>query len=175
MLLLALGLVTIVVLVVTNRGTEPHKTSIQQLQADLERNAVEELVVVGGNRVEGKYRGEHGHPSDTFVIPYTGPVQSNQLTPAVLERWALLMAQNKAKPLEARDDSGDFGKQLLTFLPWVFLLGVMWFLVARQMRQMGGGGVVQFGRSKARMHLKERSTVTFADVAGIEEAKEEVQ
>jgi cell division protease FtsH len=174
MLLLALGLVTIVVLVVTNRGPEPHKTSISQLHDDIMAERVEEVVVLSGTRVEGKYRPGHGYPSDTFVIPYTGPVQNNPLTPAMQDAWARKLLEQKGK-FEAREDSGDFGKQLLTFLPWVILLGFMWFLVARQMRQMGGGGVMQFGRSKARMHLKERSTVTFADVAGIEEAKEEVQ
>jgi cell division protease FtsH len=176
MLLLALGLVTIVVLVVTNRGKEPHETSVEQLSADIERGAVEELIVLGGNRVEGKYRGaDHGYPSDTFVIPYTGPIQgANQLTETVLTTWAKRLNEQKAV-FKSREDSGDFGKAMLNFLPWILVLGLMWFLVARQMRQMGGGGVMQFGRSKARMHLKERSTVTFADVAGIEEAKEEVQ
>ena len=47
------------------------------------------------------------------------------------------------------------------------MLFLFWFLVMRQMRGAGGQGVMQFGRSKARLHNKERSTVTFDDVAGI--------
>jgi hypothetical protein len=70
MLLLALGLITIVVLVVTNRGPEPVKTTIADLDNDIAEGKVDKLLIVGGNRVEGEYRGsDHGHKSNTFVVP----------------------------------------------------------------------------------------------------------
>ena len=177
MLLLALGLVTIVVLVVTNRGPEPVETTITELTKDILAGNVQKVVVIGGNKVEGEYRGaDHGHKSNTFVIPYTGPSigSGNPLDAETQKLWAVELDAKKGS-FKTREDTGDFGKQLLQFLPWVLLLGFLWFLMARQMRQMNGGSVMQFGRSKARMHLKERSNVTFSDVAGIEEAKEEVE
>src|SRR5688572_16693999 len=113
MLLLALGLITIVVLVVTNRGPEPVKTTIGELEQDIVNGHVDKLVIVGGNRVEGEYRGgDHGHKSSTFVIPYTGPVLNNPLTPELQRDWARLLKDKKAH-FETRDDSGDFGKQVL--------------------------------------------------------------
>ncbi|MCK4851168.1 MAG: AAA family ATPase, partial [Phycisphaerae bacterium] len=65
---------------------------------------------------------------------------------------------------------------LATMLPWILILGVVWFLVFRQMRgAAGGGGILgSFGRSRHRVVAKERTDITFQDVAGIEEAKEEV-
>ena len=52
----------------------------------------------------------------------------------------------------------------------------IWFFISRQMRSASGpGGVLSFGRSRARLAKKERVKVTFDDVAGIEDAKEEVQ
>jgi cell division protease FtsH len=61
-------------------------------------------------------------------------------------------------------------------LPWMFILVGIWFFVSRQMRAASGpGGVLSFGRSRARLAKKERVKVTFNDVAGIEDAKEEVQ
>src|SRR5262245_28619034 len=88
MLLLALGLVTIVVLVATNHGPAPVVTTIQELSEDIAHDRVEELYVIGGNKVEGKYRGaDHGHKSDTFVIEYTGPVLNNPLTAEITNTW----------------------------------------------------------------------------------------
>ncbi|KPJ59246.1 MAG: hypothetical protein AMS15_07130, partial [Planctomycetes bacterium DG_23] len=62
---------------------------------------------------------------------------------------------------------------------YVFILGLLlllfYFLFVRQMRSAGGGSVLSFGKSRARLVTKERAKVTFNDVAGIEEAKEEVR
>ncbi|MBU2738063.1 ATP-dependent zinc metalloprotease FtsH [Acidithiobacillus concretivorus] len=64
---------------------------------------------------------------------------------------------------------------LISWFPMLLLIGVWIFF----MRQMGGGGAggrgaMTFGRSKARMLTEENNKVTFADVAGVEEAKEEL-
>jgi cell division protease FtsH len=67
-----------------------------------------------------------------------------------------------------------------TFLPSLLLVGgsilLLWFLVFRRAGQggMGGGFLGSFGRSRHRMMTKEHTNVTFEDVAGIEEAKDEV-
>ena len=65
---------------------------------------------------------------------------------------------------------------LLSIAPWFLIIAFFWFFILRPMRQAGGsGGVLSFGRSRARMFNPEMTTVTFDDVAGIDEAKEEVQ
>jgi cell division protease FtsH len=62
------------------------------------------------------------------------------------------------------------------FMPWVLILAFIWFFFLRQLRASGGpGGVLSFGKSRATLVTKEKTRKTFADVAGIEEAKEEVQ
>ena len=61
---------------------------------------------------------------------------------------------------------------LSLLLPMLILLGVFWFLLSRM---QGGGGMMKFGKSKAKMVSKENPQVTFADVAGAEEAVEELQ
>jgi cell division protease FtsH len=67
-------------------------------------------------------------------------------------------------------------QMLLSTLPWLLLLLPIWYFVSRQMRAASGpGGVLSFGRSRARLAKKERVKVTFDDVAGIEEAKDEVK
>lgn len=60
-----------------------------------------------------------------------------------------------------------------TLLPVLFLVAIMFFMM--QQTQGGGSRVMQFGRSRARLHTDEKKKVTFADVAGVDEAKEELQ
>ena len=64
----------------------------------------------------------------------------------------------------------------LEILPTLIILvglGVLWFLFMKQAQ--GGGKVMNFGKSKARLHKDKKNEVTFADVAGLEEEKEELQ
>jgi cell division protease FtsH len=86
--------------------------------------------------------------------------------------------------LEKLEDSGievKFAKQHLWFymlLNWLFplllVVGFFYFFFIRNLRSGAGGMLMSFGRSKHRLHGKDRVKVTFEDVAGVEEAKEEV-
>ncbi len=66
-----------------------------------------------------------------------------------------------------------FWEVLISFLPWLFLLGFMVFIFMQM--QGGGNRVMQFGKSRAKMVGKEQPKVTFDDVAGLDEAKEELE
>ena len=72
-----------------------------------------------------------------------------------------------------------FVQLLLTLAPGILILAVLWFLIARGMRNASGGGpggmLGSFGKSRHRVTNKENIKITFGDVAGVEEAKEEVQ
>ncbi len=61
---------------------------------------------------------------------------------------------------------------LVTWGPFILFLG-LWFFLMRQM-QVGGNRALSFGKSKARMLTEDKKKITFADVAGVDEAKEEV-
>jgi len=65
---------------------------------------------------------------------------------------------------------------LVALLPWVLIFAFIWFFVFRQIRgASGGAGMLgNFGRSRHRVTSKEHSDITFVDVAGIDEAKEEL-
>ncbi|MBZ4655413.1 MAG: ATP-dependent metalloprotease ftsh [Peptococcaceae bacterium] len=62
---------------------------------------------------------------------------------------------------------------LSTLLPILLLVGVMFFMM--QQTQGGGSRVMQFGKSRARLHTDDKKRVTFADVAGADEVKEELE
>jgi len=75
---------------------------------------------------------------------------------------------------EAVDEPGMMNGLMFSMLPFLLIIGV-WIFFMRQMQGKGGGGAMGFGKSKARMLTEKQANVTFEDVAGIEEAKEELE
>ncbi len=75
------------------------------------------------------------------------------------------------------DYSGHYENKLLgTILTWILPLGIMFLIWRFAMKKMGPGmGVMSFSKSKAKLFAENETMVTFADVAGIDEAKEELQ
>lgn len=70
------------------------------------------------------------------------------------------------------DESPWYVAFLVTWGPFIVILG-LWLFFMRRM-QIGGGNALSFGKSRARMLTEERKKITFSDVAGIDEAREEV-
>jgi cell division protease FtsH len=76
--------------------------------------------------------------------------------------------------VQAPPSSGlSLGVILINILPWLLFIGI-WVYFMRQMQQGGGKGAMSFGRSRAKLLNEDQTKVTFGDVAGCDEAKEEV-
>jgi cell division protease FtsH len=75
------------------------------------------------------------------------------------------------------EPASPWASVLVTLIPFIIVLTLLWFLIARGLRSAAGGAggfLGNFGKSRHRTLSKEMTGVTFADVAGIDEAKEEV-
>jgi cell division protease FtsH len=68
----------------------------------------------------------------------------------------------------------NWGDLLWSVLPTLLFFAVLWFFMMRQM-QAGQKGIFSFGKSRAKLHVMDRPKTTFADVAGVDEAKQELQ
>ena len=91
--------------------------------------------------------------------------------------YALVDKLNKKNvKIVAKEQETSVFTYLFTIGPWIFLI-LFWFIFMRQMQGGGGGprGLFSFGKSKAKLLTDERPKVTFNDVAGADEAKEELQ
>jgi cell division protease FtsH len=85
-----------------------------------------------------------------------------------------LLANNVKFDIKPREEPSLLTSLLLSWAPMLLLIGV-WVYFMRQMQGGGKGGAFSFGKSKARMLDEANNSVTFADVAGCDEAKEEVK
>src|SRR5467141_999824 len=101
-----------------------------------------------------------------------------------VERFTLMLAADpdnawiqtlmtKRVDVRAREPGQSFGVVLLTFLPYLLIFGLVIFML-RQMQQ-GGNRAFAFGKSKAKLLAGDTPKVTFADVAGCDEAKQELE
>jgi len=86
----------------------------------------------------------------------------------------LARLEAKGVVIAAQEEGVNWTTVLLGFAPWLLLLVFFWLFMFRQM-QSGPRGIFSFGKSRARLLSEDRPKVTFHDVAGAEEAKEELQ
>jgi len=139
-------------------GQKDTEVNFSQFMSDVDQGNVHE-VTVDGMQLRGKHRdGSAFHTT----VPANYPEMIKEL-------------QSKGVVMTFRDaNSGSWPLQLLGTWAPLILLGALWFFMIRQM-QTGGNKALSFGKSRARLLSMQQKKVTFKDVAGVEEAKEELR
>ncbi|MBA3387703.1 MAG: ATP-dependent metallopeptidase FtsH/Yme1/Tma family protein [Chthoniobacterales bacterium] len=138
--------------------------------------------VVADNKYPLQIVVEDGRPTQTLRGAYLK--QGAGANPAQQVAFRTTIYANVAKNLEDRlaaagvpfafrMDSNLMAQTLIGFAPIALFLVVLYFLFRQQIR-MAGKGALNFGKSKARMLARDKNKITFKDVAGVEEAKDEV-
>ena len=117
-------------------------------------------VSVGDAHITGKLK--NGTAFTTVPIP-----NDTTLTP-------LLMSNGVKASGKAAEEPNMLMYILVQALPFVLILGVAFFAL-KQVQKGGGGGAMGFGKSKAKLLTEKQGRVTFADVAGIDEARDELE
>ena len=133
------------------------KISFTEFVQSVDSGQVKE-VTISGNEVRGVFREGSGLRT---MIPINYP-----------DIYKLL--QDKGVNIKIEEiNSGNWVSILINASPFI-LLFAFWIFMMRQM-QAGGNKALSFGKSRARLHSSQQKKVTFKDVAGVEEAKEELQ
>ena len=152
---------------VSSHSEPPRAVAFTEFVTDIQEGRVTE-VTVRTQDATGHYRyrvrsadGERSdaQPRETFGI------LSDQVNQMLMSSGARVEYQPKEENILAG--------ALLTWLPMLFLLGIFFFFM-RQL-QASGGKAMSFGKSKARLLNESQNKVTFADVAGIDEAKDDCE
>jgi cell division protease FtsH len=112
----------------------------------------------------------------TDILAVTSDDRKIRTTATYLDRGLIgdLIANNVKFDVKPREEGSLLMTLLVSWGPMLLLIGV-WVYFMRQMQGGGKGGAFSFGKSKARLLDENTNTVTFADVAGCDEAKEEVK
>jgi cell division protease FtsH len=148
-----------------NQVAGPEEIKISEFVVNIEEGLYSE-VVLGKNTLQAKARlAADGASEGSFdhIANYVEGFEA-ELT-ATLDRNGVPWSTDPEPP--------GFWSVLIGFLPWLFLLGFMVFIFMQM--QGGGNRVMQFGKSRAKLVGKEHPKITFADVAGLIEAKEELE
>ena len=118
------------------------------------------LIEADGKTISGTYKN-----GTTFL---TYGLNDPKLVDDLLSNNIEILTEPPAKP-------SLFLQILIQWFPMLLLIGVWLFFMRQMQGGSGGKGAMSFGKSKAKMMTEDQNKVTFADVAGVEEAKEEVE
>ncbi len=99
--------------------------------------------------------------------------QYSTIMPEGVDVTSFLVGKDIQIEAKSQEPSG-FASYVAPLLPFIILIGV-WFFLMHRMQGGGRGGAMGFGKSKARLLTEKHGRVTFEDVAGIDEAKEELE
>ncbi len=132
--------------------------SYSQLLVEVENGNIKDAVI-SGNRITGRYA--NGATYQTYAPD----------DPKLVERLIAKGVRIEARPSE--EEGVTLVSVLVSWFPMLLLIAV-WIFFMRQM-QSGGGRAMGFGKSKAKLLNESHGRVTFDDVAGVDEAKEELQ
>ena len=164
-------LIALVILAMTflNTGLSSSKINWTDFEDHLKQGNVKS-VKIGDLEIKGEFNTPQeladGKTTDRFRVSYRPELQGDKaLRQMITDSGATLEYVERRLMLEF----------FMSYIfPLLMIVGVFYFLFARNMRGGAGGMLMSFGRSKHRVQGKDRSKVSFDDVAGIEEAKDEV-
>lgn len=136
------------------------------------------VLKISPTKIEGRYVSKNveiGEEQDILklksaTIPFTVEI----LPDIINSDFIQLLEKNKIIYKFENPQKGGFLSTIISILPYVFIILLLWFLMFRQI-QSTGNKALAFGKSKAKLHAEGKTKVTFNDVAGCDEAKEELK
>jgi cell division protease FtsH len=140
--------------------------SYTEFSRQLDQGNIARIEIYDGKRLEGDFKqpvAQDGRSAKSFTV----------LLPIANSEAFLKRLDESGVQIVAREPKGGITAIIIAALPWIVILG-LWFFLLRQL-QAGGSRAFAFGKSKAKLLAGDTPKITFADVAGADEAKVELQ
>ena len=157
----AVAAILIIEALLSSYHTRVQNIPYSQFQSDLKSGQIES-VRVSGNYIQGKFKKPDAQGYTEFVTTRVSPEIAQ-----ILEKYHVQFAG---------EIQSHFWSDILSWvIPTALFFGVWMFLFRRFANQQGAGGLMSIGRSKAKVYVETDTKTTFDDVAGADEAKEELK
>ncbi|MDX1377773.1 MAG: AAA family ATPase, partial [Anaerolineales bacterium] len=172
--LFIVALVAMVVTLVQNNASTPQSLTINELAQDIQQGEVSEVIIENSGGLRVKYKSGDEAETETGIEAYkeSDATLVDQLIGLGVSPEKL-SAENVKIEVEAPSIwSGALGGFIAYLLPLLLMIGVFWFIFRQA--QGSNNAAMSFGKSRARMFSGEHPTVTFQDVAGADESKQEL-
>ena len=151
---------------VDQKRTTTAEIDYTTLNRQLESANIARVEIIDGKFLKGEFR--VAVPTDNVTVK-----NFTSLLPVANSEEFMKRLEAAVPVIVAREPKIGFPIILMQALPWIVIIG-LWFFILRQM-QAGGNRAFSFGKSKAKLVAGDTPKITFADVAGADEAKVELQ
>jgi cell division protease FtsH len=168
------ALVAMVFTLVQNNASDPQSLTINELAQDIQQGEVSEVIIENSGGLRVKYKSGDEAATETGIEAYkeSDATLVDQLIGLGVSPERL-SAENVKIEVEAPSIwSGALGGFIAYLFPLLLMIGVFWFIFRQA--QGSNNAAMSFGKSRARMFSGEHPTVTFQDVAGADESKQEL-
>jgi cell division protease FtsH len=171
---LFIGLAVMLFMFLQTNSRNYSTIDLSQFWNELSNGKIKELTIEA-DEVKGEFKSKLAVANGEIQFFRAVLVQNNGMDWRFVES-VLEKARQSQTSVKAENNQNFIINILLPFIPWLLIFGFIWFFVLRQLRNSAGAGGMlgNFGRSRHKITSKEHTNITFDDVAGIEEAKEEV-
>jgi cell division protease FtsH len=164
---LLVGLLALALFQMMSRQRNPtQEFSYTEFSRQLDQGNVARVEIYDGKRLEGDFKNpvtQDNRTAKSFQV----------LLPVANSEQFIKRLEDAGVPILAKEPKGGITAIIIAALPWIVILG-LWFFLLRQL-QAGGSRAFAFGKSKAKLLAGDTPKITFADVAGADEAKVELQ
>ncbi|OFW42146.1 MAG: cell division protein FtsH [Acidobacteria bacterium RIFCSPLOWO2_12_FULL_60_22] len=143
----------------TGNPSRERELSFTDFMTNVEQGNISEIIIYGNNEVRGQFK------KDSSRLKTVVPANYPDVIRILREKNVIITVKESS--------TSSWVSLLVNASPFLLLIG-FWIFMMRQM-QTGGNKALSFGKSRARMLSSQQKKITFKDVAGVDEAKEELQ
>lgn len=143
-------------------GTQVQPVPYSQFQQSLKEGQIKEIAI-SNNVIQGTYKSPQADGRSRFMTTRVDPELARDLAPYDVQFSGVI--------------ENTWFREILSWVLPALVFYLVWMFLARKMTEQGGlgGGFLSIGKSKAKVYMETDTKVTFDDVAGVDEAKEELR
>lgn len=162
LLLMVIALIWVIFNNVITPKTDVEKLQYSDFMKKVDEGKIKSVLIFNNKKITGEFDKGGKKISFESVIPYEDP-----------EMVSKLIAKGIETKGEDPEENSFFKGFLQQFIPLILFFAIIWFLMMRQV-QSTGSKAMSFGKSRAKLQADSKTKITFLDVAGVDEAKEEL-